>query len=115
MAAALEALALGRGTSIWLPQVAGVLDDVLPIDLARVEQRINALLEELEALSARMLGDTSLGTAAVRLAAVGAFIAGVQLVLLRLRIPRGGPVLVFNQKNSSWSWIFGSTTFERRS
>jgi len=119
VAKALEALAAGRGAAVWLPQVAGVLGDVLTIDVSAVERGLDEVLREIDALTGgltRRDAGTPAGTAAPadvahRLAALAAVAAGMQLVLLRYsKKNKGGPVVVFNGARSSWGWVLGTAT-----
>ncbi|MEO6437521.1 MAG: hypothetical protein ABIP55_17385 [Tepidisphaeraceae bacterium] len=114
VAAALEALAAGAGATVWIPEFAGVLSEVLPIDVAGVERGLEEILREVDAAALRLLSDPAAGGGIIRLAAVAAFIASVQLALVRLRVPKGGPLLVFNAGLSSWSWVLGAPTRQRR-
>ena len=83
-----------------------------PLDLAGVERQLNELLDDVKTLSDRVLRDADSARCAARGDGRGVH-RQRPLALIRLRIPAAAR-LVFNQNRSSWSWVFGSTTSERR-
>ena len=115
-AQALNALAAGTGASVWLPQAADVIDDIASVDVAAVERKLQSLLGDIESATTKTAAPAAgAGTHALPLAAVAAAVlAAAQLVIIRLRLPKGGPIRLFNSINSSWSWILGGSDSERR-
>jgi hypothetical protein len=113
-AQALHALASGAGASVWLPQAADVIDDLAAIDVAAVERKIQGLLGEIESATTKAATDAAAAAAAAgshtlpAAAVAAAMLAAAQFVIIRLRLPKGGPILLFNSINSNWSWILGS-------
>jgi hypothetical protein len=109
------AIARGARQAVAQAVVAGALADVLPVDAAAVERALREVLDQLDALAAKVLPDTAAPAGAgLRLVAVAALVAGVQLVVVRMKTPGGGPVLVLSATNTSWSWVIGSGTRQRR-
>jgi hypothetical protein len=114
-ARAMQALAAGTGASVWLPQAADVIDDIASVDVAAVERRLQSLLNDIESATTKTAAQAaSAGSNALPLAVAAAVLIAAQLVIIRLRLPNGGPILLFNSLNSSWSWILGGTGSERR-
>jgi uncharacterized membrane protein YkoI len=100
-------IALGNGAA-WLPQVAGVLTSVLPIDVAAIEQGLQAFLDEIDALAGEVAGETVTASSALRVAVIASLITGAELVLLDSRKPNRQPVVGSKSADSSWSWILGA-------
>jgi hypothetical protein len=105
--AAIETVA-EPGATTWLPQLAGVLADVLPVDLAVVEQGIQQLLDEIDELAAGVGGAPTVANAALQMAIVAALFTGADLVILHSRKAGSEPVLDCSTANSSWSWVLGT-------
>ena len=97
----------------WLPQIAGVLSDVLPMDVAAVERGLQQLLDEIDLLAEIVTGDTAVTSAALRVAVIAGLITGAELVIIDSRKARGGLALESNTANSSWSWVLGTATPKR--
>jgi hypothetical protein len=110
---ALQALAAGAGASVWLPQAADVMEHMSSIDVAAVERKLQGLLDEIESATTQTAKQT-VSHGAIPLAVTAAVLAAAQLVIIRLRLPKGGPILLFNSINSSWSWILGHSGSERK-
>ena len=108
-----SAFVAGAGGEVWLPEMTSALADAFPVDVSGVEQGLKELLREVDSLATRVLVDPASGSAAVRLAVMGACIGGIQLALLRWRVSKGGPTVVFRSSASSWSWVLGTSTNER--
>ncbi len=98
--------------STILPQLAQMAGQLMPIDLQAVEDGFENILHEMDLLAVKVVNDVAGGSWVARLAMIAAFVAGVQL-LVAARNPKGGPVLIFNAANSSWSWVVGSPTRRR--
>lgn len=110
VAEALASLAIGTGAAVWLPELADALSDAFPLNTAAVEQHLQQILAQIDAMTTEALADTTPAGAAMRLAIVVSLLAGVQLILLDRRLRKGGPVLVFRAaSSSSWSWMLGPT------
>jgi hypothetical protein len=108
-AASMQALASGAPAAEWLPALAGLLEDVLPVDVLAVERGLNEVLREVESLAADLGGEASTVRNGVSpLALAFGLIAVTQLYLLNSRRNRGGPMVVFNAATSSWSWVLGA-------
>lgn len=97
----------------WLPQVAGVLSDVLPMDVAAVERGLQQLLDEIDSLAEDVVANTAVSSAALRLAVIASLITGAELVFLDSKKNNREPVLESNAANSSWSWVLGAATPRR--
>lgn len=97
----------------WLPQVAGVISELLPIDVARVEQALRQLLGEIDALAEKAGGERGVKSVAWQVVIVAALITSARLVLLESRRSRREPVLAAAAANSSWSWVLGAATPQR--
>jgi hypothetical protein len=107
LATVLQALGTGANAVAWFPRVAGLVGDALPVDLAVVERGLREVLREFDSLAGGSERGTSAGGVYVRLAAVTALVAAVQLILLDARKSLGGPVLVFNPAGAGWTWRRG--------
>jgi hypothetical protein len=107
LATVLQALGTGANAAAWFPRVAGLVGDALPVDLAGVERGLRGILRELDSLVGGGERGAPAGGGYVRLAAVGALVAAVQLILLDARKSRWGPVLVFNPAGAGWTWRRG--------
>jgi hypothetical protein len=113
--AALHALVAGAAQASWVPQVAGVLSDVLPVEVAVLERRLRGILEEAESFAQRAArGQALVGGSAVRLVVAVALAAVVQLLTPDPRRRRGGRAVVFNASSSTWGWVLGSVSTKRR-
>jgi hypothetical protein len=110
---ALVAAVASATPTAWFPQVAGVLSDVLPIDLAAVERGLQQLLDEIDSLAEKVTGDTVATSSALRVAIVAGLITGAELIMIDSRKPKRELVLESNAANSSWSWVLGATTPKR--
>ena len=107
--ATLQAFAAGAGPTQWLPEVSGLLSDVLAMDVASIERGFGDILDKVESLAEQAVGDTAASSVASRLAVAGVLIAGV-LFLRDARKSRGVPVRGYSAANSSWSWVLGAST-----
>jgi hypothetical protein len=105
LASATDALA-----RTWLPQVAGVFSDLLPLDASAVEQRLECLLAEIDALVATATPGTVARNWAARSALTAAIIAAAGYVYLETKRARPEPVLVSRLTSTSWSWLLGAET-----
>jgi len=108
VAEALVSLAAGAGAAAWLPELADVMSEVLPIDVTSLERGIQDVLSEIDKLAQDALTNTTPSGAALRLSIVVSLVAGVQLLLLDRKLRKGGPIRVFSAANSSWSWVVGT-------
>jgi hypothetical protein len=114
-ARALQVLAAGTGASAWLPQAADVIEHVASIEVAAVERKLQGLLQDIESMTVKPATAKTVTRSAIPLTVAAAVFAAAQLAIIRLRLPKGGPILVFNSINSSWSWVLGnSSSTERR-
>jgi hypothetical protein len=84
------------------PQPVGVPAGSLPFDAGAIERRLRGLLDEVEALGRRLAGKSTSATVTAQLAAFIALVAGVELLLLGSRRPKGTPVLLFNKPGDPW-------------
>jgi hypothetical protein len=110
-AQALDALAAGRGAAVWLPEVAGTLVKVMPIDIDAIEQRMRDVLDRIASPAHQSTPTAVLKTGIPRVALAVALVAAVKMLLNRTRHTRGAaPPLVFGPGAASWSWILGTTT-----
>jgi hypothetical protein len=77
------------------PRAAGALADALPVDATAAERALREVLDGLDSLAARALpGSASPAGTRLPLLAAAALVAGVHLVLNRLKVPKGAAVLV---------------------
>jgi hypothetical protein len=95
------------GAGALLPQVAEVLSDVVPIELAAVELGLQRIVAQIDSLAEQVPREMELGRNAVSLAVMGVLLAGA-LLLLETRKSGAGPMVVFHAVNSSWSWVLGT-------
>jgi hypothetical protein len=100
----------GIGGAVWLPQVAGILRDALPMDIAAVERELQRVLDRIDSMATVVASDSVATNAAIRLAIIAVLFTGSDLVLLRSRRANAEPAFDANSADSSWSWIMGSAT-----
>jgi uncharacterized membrane protein YkoI len=85
----LPILVLSEPPAGWLPEIAGVLGDVIVIDTAALEQALQEVVHQIDSLAAAtvaIVGDAGAGRAAFQFAAVVALIVGAHLLRLDTRI-----------------------------
>jgi hypothetical protein len=112
---ALDALAAGAGATVWLPEVAGALIDVLPINLDAIEQSMQDVLRQVGTLGSQMKGSSALTTGATRLAMAATLVAAVKVLLNQSKkTSTTRPALVFGPSGTSWGWVLGTTDPKRR-
>jgi len=109
LVAALQAFAAGAAPIQWLPEVSGLLIDVLPMNVASIERGFGEILDKVESLAEKVVGDAAASSLPSRLAVASVLVAGA-LLLRDAKKPRAGPVLVYSAANSSWSWVLGAST-----
>ena len=113
-ARALDALASGAGATVWLPEVAGALIDVLPINLDAIEQSMQDVLRQVGTMGAKMKGGSALTTGATRLAMAATLVAAVKVLLNHSKkTATTRPALVFGPSGTSWGWVLGTTDPKR--
>jgi hypothetical protein len=114
VAEALDALAAGKGASVWLPEVAGALVNVLPIDFKAIEQSVQDVLRQVGTLTAPR-GASPITTGATRVAMAATLVAAVKVLLNQSRkSAQKRPALVFGPGTSSWGWVLGTSDAQRR-
>ena len=113
---ALEALAAGVGANIWLPEVAGALVNVLPINLDGIEKSMQDVLQQVGTLGGKVNGESALASGATRLAMTATLVAAVKVLLNQSKRAKSTrPALVFGPgAASSWGWVLGTTDARRR-
>jgi hypothetical protein len=114
---ALENLAAGAGATVWLPQVAGAMVDVLPIDVDGIERGLQDVLRQFGTLAggATAKAQSSLVTGVSRLAMGATLVAAIKVLLDHSKKgAASAPVLSFGPVQSSWGWMLGTTSRNRR-
>jgi hypothetical protein len=104
----------GPPAAAWLPELAGVLGDVLPLDVDAVQRRLDDVLARLDDLAGRAIGTEVAGGGVSPLVMLAALVAATHLLRLGSRRDAGGPVLVFDGAASTWSWVLGDAPAPRR-
>ena len=65
-----------------IPEVAGILSEVIALDVTGVERGLAEILNKIESLAANALGETETHQAGVRLAAMAGLFVGLHLLLI---------------------------------
>lgn len=100
---------------VWLPQIVGLLNNVLPIDFAAIEQRTQAIVQQIDGMVDNVVNEAASNHLILRFATVTGLIVGTQLIVHHARKSRVRPAVVFSAAHSNWSWVLGSTTTHRNS
>jgi hypothetical protein len=104
----LHAFAAGPEPVQWVPQMTGLLSQVLPANLLSIENGFAQIVQSVDALAQKMTGNAIERSWSTRMTVTSLLIAGA-LLLRHPRKSRGIPILI-NTPNSSWSWVFGTST-----
>ncbi len=104
-------------TTAWLPDFPGVPNDALPIDLAVLEENLEAITASIDGLIAKAIGEGILESDTARLALLALLallLFGIKLLLTKSVTAKGTPVLAFTAESSTWSWILGAARDPKR-
>jgi hypothetical protein len=101
------------GPPAWLPEIAGVIQELVTVDAAALERGLREILATIEAIAATVVGDASARSLALRLGIVAAALAAAQVVLLETTKTKREPVSACHAAQARWSWVLGDVASKR--
>lgn len=91
-----------------LPERAGVIADLVPIDVASLERGLLELLDDVDSL-VDAIASTNPRSVITHGAVVAGIVVGARIILAESKKRRFEPVLISDAATSPWSWMLGTT------
>ena len=104
----LDAITSDNLAECLLP-IAGAINDLLPINVAALEQGLLQLLDEVDGFLESVTQSTVANTVLTRGAIAAALVAGARVIVLESKRRRLDPILVSGAANSTWGWLLATT------